>query len=215
LAWLYGIAAGVCGLYAIAFVNEWNALVELEELDTRAAARDYIDATDVSAAMAGLYLLTVIGVGVVTIVWLWRAVANLDLWPNPPRRLGPGWAIGGWIIPIAGWIIPKQLLNDAWRGASAEGTGGRPWSKIAVPGILTGWWACWIAGSLLLTVGGNLSGAEEFDTAKISVALSGLGAATLVGAAVCAIFAVRTISERQHAAAATVGLDPALAWPSM
>jgi hypothetical protein len=61
--------------------------------------------------------LAAFGVAIVVFeVWLYLAYKHLAL--IAARRWEPFWAIVGWLIPIplAGLIIPTQIMSDVWRG---------------------------------------------------------------------------------------------------
>jgi hypothetical protein len=203
---LYGGAALACTLLVLAIGNELAELTAFDTMGTPAAADDYLQATNAKSLAAGLYMMAVLLVGILTIVWLWRATSNLERWANPPLRHKPGWAVGSWFIPILNLLIPKLLINDAWRGATMGGTGGRPWKKVRVPLVIHAWWASWVLGTLLIAIGSQGSETDDIGAAKVSLGLSMTGSGILVVAAVLALVAVRMISARQHAAAMDSGL---------
>ena len=54
-------------------------------------------------------------------------------------RFGPGWAIGGWFVPILWWWRPPQVVNDVW------GAGGPLDQRTARSPLVGWWWAAWLA----------------------------------------------------------------------
>lgn len=204
--WLYGATAFAAGLVGLTLLNAYGALETLDDQGTRAARQAYLDAAAAHGAMSLLYLLGVIATGIVTIIWLWRAVSNLPMFPNPPLRKSPGWAIGGWFIPIAAWFIPKGIIDDVWRGAAVDGTGGRPWNAVRVPAVINLWWAGWVAGSIVSTIGNSMSGSDEIGTVESGLLVSAFGAGLIIAGAVFAIVSIQQITKRHHDAALALGL---------
>ncbi len=45
-----------------------------------------------------------------------------------------------WVVPFAGLILPKMLVNDVWRAADDPERLG-----ASRPGVLQVWWALWVA----------------------------------------------------------------------
>lgn len=186
-------------------------------LHASSAASLYLAAEDASGprwaddlmAQNGLYLLTVmarlgvyITIGIVLMLWLRRALDNLDQFPNPQRRFGPGWAIGAWFVPFANYVIPKQLINDAWRGAAVEGTAGRPWKDVPVPMVIQLWWGFYLVGFAFGTVSLGASSAETPSGLQTNLILELVPLPFQLAAALCAALSIREITRRQHAAIA-------------
>ena len=59
----------------------------------------------------GVRVLALIVTGTVFIVWTRRVYRNLAPLGTSPR-FRPGWAIGGWFVPVLNLWRPKQILND-------------------------------------------------------------------------------------------------------
>lgn len=52
-------------------------------------------------------------------VWLYRVHAAR----RGQASMGPGWAIGGWFIPVWQWIHAPRSVNSAYRAATGSGAG--------------------------------------------------------------------------------------------
>jgi hypothetical protein len=107
--------------------------------------------------------------GVALIVWLYRAYRNVTALGSTPLRRQPFWAIAGWFVPVWNLWVPKQIVNDVWRGSDPGHLGADPkWARNRdVPGLLLAWWigpavfwvvAFIVAGSVvdLTTIDGTL-----------------------------------------------------------
>jgi hypothetical protein len=79
------------------------------QMNRASALEDYVDgpgtyravesAEAAVGATAALYLVGVLATGIVFIVWQHRHSTNARALRGP-SGLGPGWAIGGWFIPV-------------------------------------------------------------------------------------------------------------------
>lgn len=70
----------------------------------------------------------------------WRAARTMGA---AGMRYSEGWNIGAWFIPIANVWIPKQLINDIWRGTATDAR--HPDSQSGnLPGLLLGWWLAYL-----------------------------------------------------------------------
>lgn len=53
-------------------------------------------------------------IGVLFVIWFHRA-ATVALRLGRPARRSPGWAVGGWLIPIGNFFLPYQSARDLFR----------------------------------------------------------------------------------------------------
>jgi hypothetical protein len=78
-------------------------------------------------------------------IWLWRARGNAGLVAPDQQRRGSLWVWFGWIVPVASWFVPKQVIDDVWRSTvSGFGTPRTGW-----------WWGTWIMMGLIQFFGRN------------------------------------------------------------
>lgn len=136
-------------------------------------------------------LVALAGAGFVFIRWLHTAYRDLRRRGVRDLRFGPGWAIGGWFVPILGLWRPKEVVNDVWRGTDLRPQPGIPWHDRPVSPLLTWWWGLFLTNAFLGRV------AERFyDNAhsigKLRSALN-LDIAAQVCDAVAAILAILVV----------------------
>lgn len=122
--WACGLLGAAAGLYATTGV--------LGLLDEEAA----------QTFLFGLSSVLLLAVIPVFLVWLHQARHNIEhldpyRWAGP-RRLGPGWAVGSWFVPVGFLWLPLQVVLDVWWGTA------EPVSPRRVPRLLVGWWLCWL-----------------------------------------------------------------------
>lgn len=145
----------LCGLAAIA------AIVMLVSINgTRDAAEQYLaeqltpsefDEELAAYGLGGLLALAArIGLAVVSIVWLYRLLANHRTL-NRRTFWAPLWAVFGWFLPPFLFVIPLLILLEAWKaahpgspaGTDTAGLGGaqQAWRRSSQPVAVWIWFA--------------------------------------------------------------------------
>jgi hypothetical protein len=101
-------------------------------------------------AIATAQLVVFVATGIFFLAWFHRAYKNLIALGAQRLRYEPGWAIGGWFVPIGNLYIPKKLANDIWRVSDPNLPPDVEVSNktASSSGLLNWWWGLWIAGSL-------------------------------------------------------------------
>lgn len=160
------------------------------------------DAEEVSAGLVGLFGLCSLVLAVLTVMWWYQAYQAVDRTGLTGRSWSAGWAMGGWFIPLANFVIPKLVLDEIDRASGAAGEGGLEWRSRPTLRSSTWWWGCFVAGSLVMA-GGNFMVAAELDAGVIDperyrtgLQLTSLGLALDVVAALCATASLRVLGER-------------------
>ncbi|MFF5450394.1 DUF4328 domain-containing protein [Streptomyces sp. NPDC012950] len=204
-----GLSYAVVALLAgnIAF-DVLLAVIELRFLLTDVAT-DFFDpavfgALDLNVAYSLAFTLYV-ATGIVFIVWFHRLRKNAEVWAGDLQGRKPGWAIGGWFIPIANLWIPRGIAADIWRASR--------WQPYAADGareltLLNAWWTFWVADMVVGRIGDQLyKGAETAEAYTAAASWSLMGYVLDIAAAVLAILFVRRLTSMQHAKA--TGMIPA------
>ena len=209
--WLsYGLSGTVAGLWwvstisygisAVSFAtawSDWSAYMNGE--GTFASLR----ASDASALdfVAWSSLLMWVA-GILFIVWLYRAYRSAESRGAVGRRWGPGWAIGGWFIPLANLVIPKMVVNETDRMSNPE-TGAPPiedrWKQLPRMRSSDAWWLLLLLGTAAYWTGWSLYySTPNFDATATGTgyALMGIGQAVLAVAATLAGFVATAIGKR-------------------
>jgi hypothetical protein len=189
-----GLGAYIVSAFAdIALVGLFEkAVVRADEDTATDADRTLLLA---GAATSLVVLMAVVFTVVAFIVWLYRARKNLVTWGIQGLRYGPGWAIGGWFIPIANLVIPKLVVDTVWSGSKlppAERA-----ARRSSNGLIWSWWLCLLVGNLMT----NVAARERFtrdDTVAEIVGFNTPSTALMVVAAFLAIVLVRRITRMQE-----------------
>ncbi|MBR9920386.1 MAG: DUF4328 domain-containing protein [Bacteroidetes bacterium] len=59
-------------------------------------------------------LLLFIVTGVYFLAWMHRMYANVHRLNIPYLKYGQSWAVLGWLLPFASFVIPLQILSESW-----------------------------------------------------------------------------------------------------
>jgi hypothetical protein len=158
---------------------------------------------DRQTAIALLQILALIFGGLFFIRWFLDAYRNVNALGGS-RDFTEKWAGWAWFVPFLNLWRPKQIANDIWRASDPEHANETPRDDAPVWGVLTLWWAFWLAANFASQIAARI--AFRGDSAE---SLRNATAAYLVGdsidivAAVLAIVVIRRITARQEERAAT------------
>lgn len=219
LTWLFALHIVLTVLLIIGVFHHLTVLNDKDVgglvLDTKAVN----DANSFPGAMFVLSVPVAVGILVLLIIWLYRAAKNNEALGRQNPRLGPGWAIGGWFIPIAWFVIPFIVLDDVWRGSDPSVPRGDPnWRRSSTLAAIWAWLVTaviWIVPTFIASSGGDVR-ANEPEKVRRDDILRIIGAFAAIIAAAFAIVVVRRTAARQEEclraqqqAAAPVGPPPA------
>ncbi|MEU8288144.1 DUF4328 domain-containing protein [Micromonospora sp. NPDC048905] len=76
---------------------------------------------------------------VLVIIWTWRARKNTDAFPGALPTLGAGWAIAGWLVPFANFVVPARVVGNVARDSL--------WRRVTPPLVIV-WWSSWLVFSV-------------------------------------------------------------------
>jgi hypothetical protein len=97
----------------------------------------------------GLGMLTFTGFLLTTaafIVWLFQARENLDLRGATGLTWSKGWAIGGWFVPLANFVIPVLVVAEVYRRSDDAGR------ARGIPALVGAWWAMLVLSAFRFTI---------------------------------------------------------------
>jgi hypothetical protein len=160
-----------------------------------------------TAALAGVVLCAI-----TFIVWLHRARKNTVAFGTGEHRYGPGWAIGGWFIPILNLWRPKQVVDDVWRASDPE-LPARPepgaWLRLARSPLIGWWWGLYLAAAFTTRYSViKYNAATTVPEFKSALVISLVSSGLTVAAGVLGIRLVSQLTSRQRLRAETIAALP-------
>jgi hypothetical protein len=199
---LQGLATALTWLLALSAVSAVTVLAsQLARLDAYnrvvdgdfSAINDFNDADDAVGATRTIFFLLEIAIFVLVIIFLFRAVKNTVIWTGTAPRWAAGWAIGGWFIPLASFVIPFLVFLEVWKRSAP----GDPRSGAPGRGLLWCWWLAYVVGQItvLLDPTGDLPTRSEI---RARDTVNSIGAGFLAVAAVLMILVVRRLAAWQQ-----------------
>jgi Domain of unknown function (DUF4328) len=138
VAVLLGVMALVSLVVAYAHIRR-SGVIENYFNSSATTVADLDAADDLVVAVRVVDILGTIATGIVFIVWQFRHARNAEALSGVSAGLGPGWAIGGWLIPCANYVLPGIQLFGASK-ASDPGLPPRPgagWGRGS--GLVVAW----------------------------------------------------------------------------
>jgi len=97
--------------------------------------------------LTGLALVT----GIFFLIWIYRSHKNLRVFGAIELKYSPGWAVGGFFVPLLNLFRPYQVIAEIWK-ASAKGAsrgGGTNWKFEQIPVYFSLWWGLWLLSGFL------------------------------------------------------------------
>jgi hypothetical protein len=134
---------------------------------------------------------------VLLIVWAWRSAHNARALGRTGARLGPGWAIGAWFIPLANFVLVYLVISDLWRSSDPDSGRGDGWRHLPGSALVRLWIAAYVGGVVLLftTMALAVTGVTGVETTRALLVIAGVVG---VAGTLLAIPVVRDITARQE-----------------
>jgi Domain of unknown function (DUF4328) len=193
---LVGIAAATNAAAAITLVYELSLLDRVaggSATDSEVAG--FVSFLD---SLSSLLTIVMVASAIAVLAWLSRTVEIIpQLGGGMPRR-SPREAIGWWFVPIASFVIPYQIVRDAWRRLETPTRRGRD-------GILLTWWLLFVVGGLVSRVVAiALDSASTVDTYRGVVVVEGAATFATAMSGLLLVWIVGQVESRANERAASV-----------
>lgn len=189
-------AAAFAVLGSVLYFATWSSWLDFDEGNS--GFRDIRGLEEAGDVLIGLVGLCSIVLTVLVIIWTYMSYNAAASRGAEGRRWSSGWAVGGWFIPIAFFVIPKLVINeiDRMSNQQLDEPVGESWRSMKRTKISDWWWAFWIAGTVG-TVIGDLVMLDQPDTLRFEHRwISAVAYALTAAAAVLGGIAVLRIGKR-------------------
>ncbi|MEU9305785.1 DUF4328 domain-containing protein [Streptomyces sp. NPDC048269] len=192
------IGFGVYAVYA-----DWNlrALMERLHADPAAVSDDELYRSERLTGLVGtIQGNALIVTGIVFVVWFHRVRTNAEVFAPGAERLGRGWAIGAWFVPLANLWLPYRIAVTTW-GSSTPLVAGGGYRRFPLT-LVNLWWGAFVLARLLGWYGGmSYARAESAGAVRDAATTMLVGDILELVAAVLAVLFVRKLTAMQHARA--------------
>jgi hypothetical protein len=164
-------------------------------------SEDTLQAIDAGTGLSavGQVLMAAIG-AIVFSLFILRASRNAHGFGRMPLENSPGWAVGGFFVPIVNLYRPYQAVREIWRASAPPAQTGEL-TTAPLPALLPWWWAAWIGHNVLgqaaYRVAREPKNAQDF---LVRAWLDLSSSAVTIGAAILATLVVQALARRQAAA---------------
>jgi hypothetical protein len=209
-------------LLIYALVSLAGVFVDLSQLalvPKRPIAARPPDGLTAGEALTLLIRIFLMGIAVLTgvffLVWVYRAYKNLKALGATDLNYSPGWAIGGFFVPILNIVRPYQVISEIWKASAykARRSRGASWLYEPTPIFITAWWGLWLFSgffdllSATLIFGleqGNVVSAARY---RILSYIANIACAALAGAVV-----LKITRKQEEANKANSEIERTLRW---
>jgi hypothetical protein len=197
LTWVVGAAIVAALACAGAYVNH-RVVGDRLYTDFSASRDDVTHARDIVNGFASLWGALAVATFVLIIIWLFRAVKNTQLWNADRGTWAPGWAIGGWFIPLANLVIPFLVFSSTWRRSD-----GSPAQRAPLPLIVWAWWILFVVGEIMIQIDFDIDSKSSLD-ARDTLRIVGFVVIAAAGAFLIAcVRRMNRMQQDEHAALTT------------
>ena len=186
---------------------------------TNVTYQEVSDADSTVSAAVALFGVALLATGVVWIVWQFRFAKNAERLRGT-YGLQSGWAIGGWFVPVANFVLPELQLLQATRASDPDLPQGQPPSEGNAPSLLILWWVlldlAWLFflfGRVTRPGSDELTTFNDLDRFVRADRISALSAVLWIATGIVGIVLVRACTARQTDALARVA-PPSTSTPS-
>jgi hypothetical protein len=179
------IAAAITAQLRVGLIDSVNndpGTVDLASLET---------SDTLTAALTIAELCAVVVVAATMIAWLFRVRANALVIRDDGQRWGRPWLVFGWIVPIANFYIPKQIVEDIWTTSKPTNDDRKGTGK---PLLVAAWWIIWWLYLVTDRIGSkviagtarqdDLTGTRNLASVTVLIAPIGILAALLAAAVI-------------------------------
>jgi hypothetical protein len=199
------ILLGIMGVLALVVAattfNEYGVVDDIVNTTGDSSFGDLVDADDGRNAGLGFYVLGFVPTAILFVIWQYRHSRNAQSLAGP-AGLGPAWAIAGWFIPLANYVLPGVELYQSSRASSPPIPGGGPRSGKG-NGLVIAWMVTFGLGTLGLAASSSIGtpddrfGGTDPEDVRTLLLLGSIGGLLLTASAILGAVMVQSLTKKQ------------------
>lgn len=141
-------------------VSAWSNLMQYQLLKTAqermALSPEVAGQNDLRQRIIGIIsILCLVATIVIFIMWYYRAYKNLHALKINRLHYTPGWAIGGWFVPILNLSRPYEIMKEIWNETQRFYLpDGENSSSVSIIGW---WWTFWLSDNILSNISSRIT----------------------------------------------------------
>lgn len=146
--WLIGIFIVLFGVTLIAIISD---LIQIQLINQIAAGQtvtlEQANSNDSRQALIGFIALGIqIILMVLFLIWFHRAHQNLNALGASNLKYSPGWAVGGFFVPIWNLFRPYQVAGEIWKASNPDyhTTKLSLWQNGKQSSLVIWWWLLYL-----------------------------------------------------------------------
>ena len=154
-------------VYAGAALSDLELASFLSDLKDGASPDEaYAEALDDRQSTFGtVQVVSLLACAIAFCSWFAQAHRNLGAAGVQNLRYSPGWAVGGFFVPLLNLVRPHQVMQEVWTGSMSLARNPQAdWRQIQPPPIVGWWWGLFLVSAFLDHSSGRLMmEAKEID----------------------------------------------------
>ncbi len=193
---------------ALALLAIWASSAAQDDaealLDGTISTDDFVERAAPYLLMSTVQGVATLATAVLTVIWMFRIAQNHRTL-HRGTTWGPGWAIGGWLLPPMLYVIPFLMFREMWKASDPDVPVGGDWKAGPVSPLVPLWFVLYSVIPLVLLVvsagnGFNFGASEQDLAQQIVDGEQGtiIGSLVTVAAAVVYILLVRGLTDRHR-----------------
>ena len=95
--------------------------------------------------LGSLYGLLQLPAAILFLVWVHRVYRNLAALGAQNLTYSPGWAVGGFLVPLLNLVRPFFVVSEIWKASRPDLRDGDAWQATRTSPLIAVWWFGWLA----------------------------------------------------------------------